>query len=167
MASEVRLTGYNARQKYGGPIQLEGLQELRRTLSRLDRMADEPRAVPAFREALKSGADIVAKRARELAPRGTRPIPRGRSPRKRLVDMITPRVSGTTAFVRSGGLQKSPRWPRGYRYPRRIEYDGSGGNRDGYGPRAYLGPALEEKADEVARHMERFLDHIAKEWERG
>ena len=140
-----------------GQVAVEGLRDLRRVLRQIDRANGRAEGLPAFRETLKGAADIVAQEAKRRAPRGTAPIQRGRSPRKRLVDMITPQVRGDTAVVRAGGLVKSRRWPQGYRFARRIEY------ADG-GRRAFLAPALEAKSDEVARHMERVLDSIERAW---
>jgi hypothetical protein len=150
-----------------GQVAVHGLGDLRRTLRTIDRANGEARGLPGFRDVLRDAATIVADDARRRAPRGSRPINKGRSPRKRLVDMISPRVRGDVALVRSGGLAKSPMYPLGYRYTRRIEYEGSGGNRSGYGTRGFLGPALEAKSDEVERHMEGVLDKIADQWERN
>lgn len=147
-----------------GQVAVEGLGDLRRVLRQIDRANGDAAGLPAFRDSLREAAQIVADEAKRRAPRGTRPINPGRTPRKRLVDMITPRVRSDVALVRSGGLAKSARYPEGYRYTRRIEYEGSGGPRHGSGPRGFLGPALEAKSDEVARHMEGVLDAIEDKW---
>lgn len=156
-----------------------GLGDLRRFVRDMDRRSENAEALPEFRNFMRRGAQIVVDDARRRAPRGTRPIPPGRSPRKRLVDNIRPRVRGDTAFIVSLGTVKTAAPPKnlgrfgakkqwwsasGYRYTRRIEYEGSGGNRSGYGPRGFLGPALEAKSDEVARHMEGVLDAIETAW---
>ncbi|MEW6582734.1 MAG: hypothetical protein AB1416_08240, partial [Actinomycetota bacterium] len=59
--------------------------------------------------------------------------------------------------VRVSARRRSPRWPGGYPYPARIEYGGGG-------VRAFLHPAIAAKEQEVRRHMEGVLDHIADEW---
>lgn len=140
-----------------GQVAVEGLGDLRRTLRQIDRGRGDASGLPAFRDHLREAADIVVDEAKRRAPRGTKPIPPGRSPRKRLVDTIRPRVRGDVALVRAGAIAKSPRYPRGYRYARRIEYEAGGA-------RAFLGPAIEAKSAQVARHMEGVLDAIERKW---
>lgn len=147
-----------------GAVAVEGLNDLRRTLRSIDRARGDAQALPEFRKHMRGAADIVAEEAKRRAPRGSKPIPAGRSPKKRLVDTIRPRVRGDMALVRAGAVVKSAKYPQGYRYARRIEYEGSGGNRDGYGSSAFLGPALEAKSDEVQRHMEGVLEAIQHKW---
>jgi hypothetical protein len=161
--AEVGLNGY---------VELEGLSELRKTLRRIDANVYSAGssigpdgftkgpvrlnlAVTAFRDHLREAATIVSDEGRRRAPRHT----------GKLIGSIRPRVRGDTGLVVALAVKKSQMYPRGYRYPRRIEYEGSGGNRAGYGPRAFLGPALEAKADEVAKKMEGVLDAIADAWE--
>lgn len=142
-----------------GYVELEGLGELRKTLRRIDAgMGTTGRnsiAVKAFRDHLRAATTIVSDEGKRRAPHRT----------GKLAASIRPRVKGDTGLVVALALKKSKRYPQGYRYSRRIEYEGSGGNRDGYGKQAYLGPALEAKADEVARKMEGVLDAIANAWE--
>lgn len=147
-----------------GQVSVEGLGDLRRAIRQIDKANGKAEGLPAFRDHLREAAQIVVDEAKSRAPRGSKPIPRGRSPRARLVDNIRPRVKGDTALVAALGKQKSPAWPGGYRYPRRLEYEGSGGNRSGAGRRAFLLPALQAKTDEVARHMEGVLDAIERAW---
>jgi len=148
--AEVGLNGY---------VELEGLSELRKTLRRIDAgMGTTGRnsvAVAAFRDHLREATTIVSDEGRRRAPRHT----------GKLINSIRPRVRGDTGLVVALAVKKSQMYPRGYRYPRRIEYEGSGGNRAGYGTRAFLGPALEAKADEVAKKMEGVIDAIANAWE--
>jgi hypothetical protein len=135
---------------------IEGLADLRKVLKAMDR--DLYRELP---KRLRKAAEPVAEEARRRAPRGRSPIPRGRRPRKRLVDTIRPFARGNVAGVRADVVA-----PGGYPYPRRIEYEGSGGNRSGTGPRAFMGPALEAKRDEVMREVARVLDDLADDWSR-
>lgn len=145
-------------------VAVEGLRELRSFAQRIDKAAGEPTLLPGYRSALKEAAEPVAVEARKRAPRSKLPLGKGRSPRKRLHESITINMAGSDALIRAGGLRRGPKWPQGYRFPRRVEYEGSGGQRAGYGPRAFLGPALEAKADEVREAMGGVLDALESEW---
>ncbi len=95
--------------------------------------------LPAVREALKQGAGVVARRGAQTAPRGTRPIPASRRPRKRLADTIAPGTAGNAAFVRSRAV---------------------------YGPKierstGFLARALEDSQDEVVQKVGDALDALA------
>jgi hypothetical protein len=135
-----------------GQVYIEGLREFRRDLRRIDVQLGQ-----GITDALRDAAEIVAAEARRRAPRGSRPIPPGRRPRKRLADAIRPRVRGDVALVVANVTQRSAAWPQGYRYPRRYEY----GDRN----RPFLRPALAAKQAEVERALERLLDKIGDTWE--
>lgn len=118
-----------------------GLRELDRALGRTDK---DLRTI--LRNDLRAVAEIVAAEARHIAHE------------KDLVDsgdlvrMIQP-----FALVRGAGVRSSATH-RGYRYPRRLEYE----NRDGaeYGPHATVLPAVEEKKGEVYAKAELLLDRL-------
>lgn len=135
-----------------GTVGIEGLAEFRRTLGRMDATLQKDLQVR-----LKEAADVVAEEARRRAPKGTRPIPAGRRPRKRLADTIVPFTRGPIAGIRTGVIGPPTRKePSGYRYPRRIEY--------GPGGQPFMRPALEAKEPEVRARMERLLDDLADDW---
>lgn len=140
-----------------GAVQVEGLRELRGFARRIDRAAGQPTLLPGYRAAIKEAAEPVAVEARKRAPRSPLPLGTGRSPRKRLADSITINVSGADALIRAGGTRRSPSYPGGYRFPRRLEYEAGG-------RRAFLAPALEAKADEVREAMGGVLDALESEW---
>ncbi len=115
-------------------VRIEGLAALRRDLRKM-----QPDALAEVRDALRSGAAVVAVRGRANAPRGTREIPASRRPRKRLADTIAPGTAGNSAFVRSRAV---------------------------YGPKidrqtGFLTRALEDTADQVADTVGDAIDALA------
>lgn len=127
---------------------VNGLQDLRRTLRRLDQK-DLDKQV---QQRLKAIAEPVAAEARRRAPRGRGAIPTGRRPRKRMADTVVAFTRGAVA-----GVRVRVQAPDGYQYARRIEYDASIGE-------PFLRPALEAKEGVVRREAEDMLDWIASEW---
>ncbi len=122
---------------------MEGLQEFRAALRRID-----PELVKGVREGLKDGAQIVATETRRRAPQRS----------GRLVGSIRAFTAGTTAGVRVNARRASRKYPSGYPYPRRIEFEGGGA-------RAFVRPALEAKRDEVVRRLGYVIDDIGEIWE--
>lgn len=125
------------------PIAVEGLRDLRRDLRRIDKSL-----LAGVREGIKDAAQLVAREAQRRAPRRT----------SRLVASIRPRVRGDVGLVVATATKRSPRYPAGFRYPRRIEFEGGG-------RRAFMAPALEAKRRDVERRLEHLLDDIAEIWE--
>ncbi len=122
-------------------IVIDGLAELRRDLRAL-----EPEVAKGITKALHEAGDVVSKEAKSLAPRG---------PSGMLSAKIRTQVTrGSLLFVRDAAMSISPAYPKGYNYPRVIEY-GQGGRQ------AFLLPALEAKAGEVEDHFGRMLDRLA------
>lgn len=122
-------------------VHFSGLRELDRALGKADK---DLRRV--LRADLKEMADIVAREAVHIAEE------------KGLVrsgDMI--RKIAPFALVRGAGVRSSSRH-RGYAYPRRLEYEGRDGS--GYGPRASVLPALEEKKDDLWAAADALLDRL-------
>lgn len=122
-------------------VRIEGLREFRRDLRRID--AELPKGVT---KALKASAEIVATEARIRAPVG---------PSGRLKGSIRSFTRGDRAGVRVNAKRRSPRYPGGYPYPRRIEFQ----------LRPFLHPALVAKQRQVAERMERVIDDVADIWE--
>lgn len=100
------------------------------------------------REGIKDAAQLVAREAQRRAPRGRT---------SRLVASIKPRVRGDVGLVVATASKRSPRYPAGFRYPRRIEFE------DG-GRQAFMAPALEAKRGAVERRLEHLLDDISEIW---
>ena len=128
-------------------VGVEGLQQLRRTLGKMDKTL-----VAGIRESMLEAAEIVAAEARRRARVGERPIPRGRRPMARMADTIVPFTKGAVAGIRTRAVA-----PDGFPYARRIEW--------GRGGEPFMRPALEAKAKEVERSMETLLDRLADTWE--
>ncbi len=108
----------------------------------------DARSGPEIRAALKDCAEIVAMDARQRAPRSA--VPRG----GHMADTIKAATSGPRAVVRVDRKRVSPKYPGGYAYPRRLEFEGGG-------VRAFIGPALQAKRGEVADRFGVMLDHLA------
>lgn len=128
----------------GLAVEVEGLRELRRDLGRIDKTLSKGVAA-----GIKDAASIVAQEAQSLAPVGRT---------GRLKASIRPRVSGARGFVVANAKKKSPKYPSGYNYPRRIEFD-KGGRQ------AFLRPALDNNREEVVKRLEQLLDDIADIWD--
>lgn len=126
----------------------KGLKALDRALGKAD---VDLRA--GLREQLRSDAEIVAEEARTIASR------KGLRRSGDLIRLIRPFALTGKAGVRSSAVH------RGFRYPRRLEFEGRGGNT--YGPRASLLPALEAKEAEIEARAETLLDRFARDFESG
>lgn len=130
-----------------GSVRVEGLRELRSTIRRIDegrgQVGRDRVGLLGFREHVKGAAQIVADEAQNRAPVDT----------GKLRSSIRARASGDRGLIVA--LARNPR--NNYRYPRRLEYERGGA-------RAFMGPALEAKADDVQKEMEKVLDTIEKAW---
>lgn len=131
---------------FAQPIAVEGLRDLRRDLRRMDKGL-----LAGVREGIKDAAQLVAREAQRRGPRGRT---------SRLVASIRPRVRGDVGLVVATAVKRSPRYPAGFPYPRRLEFE------DG-GRRAFMAPALEAKRGQVERRLEHLLDDIGDVWEKG
>lgn len=129
-------------------VGIEGLADFRRALGKMDRSLQT-----GLRSKLLEAAEVAAEEARRLAPRGTRAIPSGRRPAKRMAETIAPFARGAVAGIRVGALA-----PGGFAYPKRIEYERGRGT-------PFLNPAIEAKRGEVERKMATLLDDLADTWE--
>ncbi len=124
-------------------VRIEGLREFRAALRKIDPVLNK-----GLREGLKDAAQIVAYEAQRRAP--------VRSGATRA--SVRAFATGNRAGVRVLARRASRAYPAGYPYPRRLEYEGGG-------RRAFVGPALEAKRDEVVRRLEYALDDVAEIWE--
>jgi len=77
-------------------VGIKGLADLRRAVKAVDKAG-----LKAIQVTLKSGAELVADRTTELAPRGTTPIYPSRKFKTRLADSYKASTSGNRAVVRS------------------------------------------------------------------
>lgn len=127
----------------GGAVHVEGLAQFRAALRRID-----PQLAKGVREGLKDGAQIVANEARQRAPVRT----------GSLVASVRAFASGNRAGVRVNARRPSRKYPAGYPYPRRIEFEGGGA-------RAFVRPALAARADDVRRRIGYVIDDIGETWE--
>jgi hypothetical protein len=122
-------------------VRFSGLRELDRALGRADK---DLRTI--LRRDLKEVADVVAVEARQIAQS------KGMVRSGDLVRLIQP-----FALVRGAGVRSSATH-RGYRYPRRLEFEDRGSSE--YGPHATLLPAVEAKKGEVYAKAELLLDRL-------
>lgn len=79
-----------------GGVRVEGMAGLRRSLREIDKNLDVQ-----LRKELKEVAEPIRAEAARRAPRGTRPIPGSRRPKKRLADSLTVSVRGQSIAIRS------------------------------------------------------------------
>lgn len=122
-------------------VRFSGLKELDRALGKADK---DLRTI--LRDDLKEVAEIVAVEAQRIA-REKGLIRSG--------DMI--RKIQPFSLLKGTGV-RSTSVHRGFRYPRRLEFEGRGGNA--YGPDASLLPALDNKQAEVFAKAELLLDRL-------
>lgn len=129
-------------------IEVEGLEELRKALRKADK-ATRRELTKAIKGAAKIVADEAKRRARSkgLAPPGTSGRATGQ-----LVRSIKPFAKRTTGGVRVMAQRD------GFAYPVLYEYAGPGR----VGPRPFVTSALEDKADDVAEHLEDELVRILR-----
>lgn len=122
-------------------VRFSGLRELDRALGKTSK---DLRTI--LRDDLKEVAEIVAVEARHIAAE------KGLVRSGDMVRRIQP-----FSLVRGTGV-RSTSLHRGYRYPRRLEFEG----RDGepYGPDATLLPAVQNKQAEVFAKAELLLDRL-------
>lgn len=124
-------------------VRFEGLQALDRALRRADLDLHA-----LLRANLIEAADVVAHEAQSIAEqKGLR----------RSGDMI--RLIQPFAGVGRAGVRSTSRH-RGYPYPKRLEFEGRGGNS--YGPDASLLPALDEKQGELEARADVLLDRFVE-----
>ena len=122
-------------------VRFDGLRELDRALGRTNKDLRTK-----LRADLKQDAEVVAVEARNIA------VSKGLYRTGDLVRGIQP-----FALVRGAGVRSSA-VHRGYRYPRRLEYQDRGA--EPYGPDATLLPAVENKKAEIIARADALLDRL-------
>lgn len=127
---------------------IDGLRELRRDLRKIDKGIDRE-----LRQELTSAAEPLRDAAAARAPRGTRPIPKSRRPRRRLADSLRVSLRGDTVAIRSPVPHA------------RIVHDGGrrpvGGDRGGRWIRVPARPFIADAAEgQAGRLLERLGDRV-------
>lgn len=122
-------------------VRFSGLRELDRALGKANK---DLRTV--LRRDLKEAAAETAAKAQVIARE--KDLVRSGD----LVRKIQPFALASGAGVRSTSIH------RGYRYPRRLEYEGRGS--DEYGPLASLLPAVEQTKGEIYLRAEMLLERL-------
>ena len=116
-------------------LHVDGLKDLRKALKQAG-----PDSVKALQYGLRAGAEIVAQRAEQLAPVGTRPKPPGVP---HLRDTIRAGTAGAYARVYSNAVYANPihwGWPR-----RHIK------------PHPFIEEAIDDKQDEFVAAIDERL----------
>ncbi len=75
----------------------------------------------------------------------------------RLIRMTRPSATQTSVRVRSSAKKKSKKYPSGYNYPKRFEFEAGG-------RKAFLRPALNNKKEEVLARFKEVLETVAQEF---
>lgn len=122
-------------------VRFDGLRELDRALGKADKDLQK-----ILRQDLMEVASVVAEYARGLAQQ------KGLVRSGDLIYGIDPFANASGAGVRSSAIH------RGFRYPRRLEFEGRGSNV--YGPRATLLPAFDLGQGEALQNAENLLDRL-------
>jgi hypothetical protein len=104
-----------------------------------------------FRAKLRDVAKIVVREAQSQAES------RGLHKSGELVRKIKPSITARSIAIRAAASKKSRKYPGGFNYPRRYEFEKGGA-------RAFLRPALEAKQEEVVKKFDEIFDELAKEW---
>lgn len=130
----------------GYTVRIEGLRQLDRAAGRA---SIELRT--GLRDKLREFAEVVAEDARDIAES------KGLRESGDLIAGLQP-----YALMGRAGVRDTARH-RGYPYPARLEYEGGTGKG---GARAFLNPAVEEKAPELEKRAQTLLDEIADAFDR-
>jgi hypothetical protein len=118
-------------------VRVQGLGPLVRDFGKMSRELRRD-----LQREIADSTGIVAREAKAVAER------EGLRESGALIRSIKARVRGAVGFVQVGATR------RGFPYPRRLEYE-SGGRR------AFVGPALESKQEDVVEAMNDMLDRLA------
>lgn len=129
-------------------VHVEGIDALTRAFGRVDKGLRRE-----MQKHLRSVGRIVATAAREEA------AAKGLHQSGQLIARINPSVRGGSVFVRDTAKKVSPRYPGGYSYPARYEYEAGGS-------RAFMRPALDHRRSEVVAELDRVVEWVAMEWGR-
>lgn len=127
-------------------IFVKGLKELNQVFKTMDKTQRLE-----FRRALRKAGNIVVKEVQSNA----RSEFTERS--GNLVRKIKPSITQRAVSVRATARSKSQKYPKGYGYPRRLEFEK---NTDG----RFMTPALESKREEVVQEFAGILSELQKDW---
>ena len=126
----------------GSTVYVEGLAELTASFTML-----APEAKRNLLRELKNVGEIVAVDAKAHAPVGKT---------GRLRSQIKPARRGSSVLVQDAEKKVSPRYPSGFPYPRRIEFEQGGA-------RAFLRPALQRQRVRVEEATKLYFEEAARE----
>jgi hypothetical protein len=125
---------------------IEGLKETRSAIRRSSRLVKKE-----INTRLRAVGDILAVEAQGLARS------RGLEKSGKLVRLIKPRARSMSVAVVANAKRVSPKYPKGYNYPKRLEYENGGA-------RQFMRPALASKKQEVVSKLAEVLDEISREF---
>jgi len=127
-------------------VEIEGLKELKRNLKAEDKIVKQ-----GIKERLKPVGEIVAVEARSRAES------LGLRKSGKMIVSIKSRATTSQASVVVSAKKKSQKYPKGYNYAKRNEFD----------PRrrkAFLYPALAAKKEAAVAEMRKILDEVGREF---
>lgn len=127
-------------------LNIEGLKETKVALRRSARLVKKE-----INTRLRAVGDILAVEAQSLARS------KGLEKSGNLVRSIKPRARSMGVAVVASAKRKGPKYPQGYNYPKRLEYESSGA-------RSFMRPALANKQEEALTRLAGVLDEIRREF---
>lgn len=133
----------------GRTVAVEGLQDLMRIIRKMDKEARKE-----VRAKLRDVGKIVADEAKAQA------AAQGLYRTGLLIRRIRPKLTSRSIQIVDTAMKRSPKYPSGYNYPKRYEYEKGGA-------RAFMRPALEAKQEEAVRRFEEIFDELEREWANG
>jgi hypothetical protein len=128
-------------------VQVRGLRQLDRALGATDKALRRK-----LRDRLKQAAAIAAEATRELIESKDL-IESGD-----MLGSVRPFAAGATGRKPGSGGVIVSATHRGYAYPKRLEYEGR--DSSGYGPRAFVHPAIQEVSGEIVADLTHLLDDL-------
>ncbi len=135
----------------GFSVQVEGLEPL---LAALDRI--EPATKVELHRELLQIAEHVAELGRQFAVGEGLVDDEHAPPGGGLADRIKPRASGSRVLVVDTARRSSPRYPGGYSYPARYEFESGGA-------RSFFRPAVKVESSQTAYRLQQLFARIERE----
>ena len=132
-------------------VYIEGLKELRRLLTPPDELLAEP---------WKKAMDVLAAKAQEAA-RAAAPVGQTGVLKARIYAKVQKKPFPLWLAVRSRGVRKSAAYPRGYPYPRLLEYSGK------HQHKGWFTSAVQSAWAMADTMLAQAGDEIEKKWVRG
>lgn len=140
---------------FTGSVHVEGLDGLVSGFGRVDKGLKRE-----LQRKLKDVGRIVADQAKAVAEfrrlRGEEPYDKHQGA---LIARIQPSVRGGSVFIRDSARTVSTKYPGGFNYPARLEFEHGGS-------RSFMRDGLEGSRGRVIREFEKLEDWIAEEWGR-